>query len=48
MYFDLYSLKNGCFDLNHFFCKMFFGAFYLSVVKLVLELPWDLEILDRM
>ena len=26
---------------------MFFGAFSLSVVKLILGLPWDLEILDE-
>ena len=27
---------------------MFFGAFSISAVKLVLGLPWDSEILDRM
>ena len=46
MYFDLCSLKNGCFDLHPFFTKCSMGP--LSAVKLVLGLPLDSEILDRM
>ena len=48
MYFELCSLKNGCFDLHPFFTKCSLGPFSLSAVKLVLGLPWDSEILDRM
>ena len=46
MYFDLCSLKNGCFDLNQFFYQMFLGT--LNLVKVALGLPWDSKILDRM
>ena len=28
MYFDLFSLKNGCFDLNQFFTKFLWGLLF--------------------